>query len=72
MALVFLGLSVQEVGPKAQAVNAFKKAIQESPDNPLAWNGIISYYEKNGTPTEESKKELFDAYIKITKLESYV
>ncbi|CAH0550739.1 unnamed protein product [Brassicogethes aeneus] len=68
MALVFLGLSLQEVGPKDQAPKAFKKAIQECSDNPLAWNGLINYYEKN--TAENCKKDLLEAYLTMLKIET--
>lgn len=66
MALVFLGLSLQETGPSDQAPKAFRKAIQSNPDNILAWNGLANYYEKIETP--ESKEELIDVYISLLQL----
>nr|CAH7731856.1 unnamed protein product [Callosobruchus chinensis] len=68
MAFIFLGLSLQEVGPANQAPKAFQKAIELDPSNILAYNGLISYYEK--IDTEDSKKELVKLYTKILELES--
>ncbi|CAH1156223.1 unnamed protein product [Phaedon cochleariae] len=68
MGLIFLGLSLQEVGPSEQAVKAFRKAIQHDESNPLAWNGVINYYEK--FDDDESKKHLVQSYIGILNAES--
>lgn len=70
LALIFLGLALQEVGPTDKAIKAFQKAEQLEPSNPLAWNGIISYYEK--VNNEESRIELIQAYIKILEIERCV
>ncbi|CAH1994676.1 unnamed protein product [Acanthoscelides obtectus] len=67
MALIFLGLSLQEVGPEDQAPKAFKKAIELNSTNPLAYNGLISYYEK--IDNEDAKKELVKLYTEILELE---
>nr|XP_022913100.1 tetratricopeptide repeat protein 37-like [Onthophagus taurus] len=67
MALVFFGISLQEVGPIEQAQNAFKKAIQLNNSNWIAYNGLASLYEKHGN--EEEKKELFKIYQIIIKLD---
>lgn len=67
MALVFLGISLQEVGPIDQAPNAFRKAIQSNSENILAWNGLCNYYEKVNTP--KSKLELLEVYARLLNLE---
>lgn len=69
MALVFLGISMQEVGPREQASHAFRKAIQANPDQPLAWNGLASYYEKD--ETETASKELIPVYEKLLQTERF-
>lgn len=66
MALVFLGVSLQEVGPKDQAPLAFKKAIRLDSTKILAWNGLLNYYEKNEFA---NKTELADVYLAVMKLE---
>ncbi|CAG9862355.1 unnamed protein product [Phyllotreta striolata] len=68
MALVFLGLALQEVGPVEQASKAFQKAIDLTPSNPLAWNGLVNYYEKLNT--EESKDKLVELYISALEVET--
>ncbi|KAG5897490.1 hypothetical protein JTB14_031114 [Gonioctena quinquepunctata] len=68
MAFVFLGLSLQEVGPSDQAVKAFRKAIELTPQNLLAWNGLIKYYEK--LDDEDAKKNLIQPYLTALKLET--
>lgn len=70
MGLVFLGVSLQEVGPKDQALLAFKKAIRLDSTKILAWNGLLSYYEKCEKPQETA--ELVDIYLTLIKLEEYV
>nr|CAI5830097.1 unnamed protein product [Callosobruchus analis] len=68
MALIFLGLSLQEAGQANQAPKAFQKAIELEPSNALAYNGLISYYEK--IDADDSKKELVKLYTQILELES--
>ncbi|KAJ8978706.1 hypothetical protein NQ317_015954 [Molorchus minor] len=68
MALVFLGLSLQEVGPTDQAPKAFRKAIECNSENPLAWTGLINYYEK--LDTDDARKELIKLYSKAVDIES--
>lgn len=68
MALVFLGLSLQETGPTDQAPNAFRKAIHINPSNILAWNGLANYYEK--IQNEDSRKELVQIYVSLLELET--
>uniref|UniRef100_A0A6P7G2Q1 Tetratricopeptide repeat protein 37 n=1 Tax=Diabrotica virgifera virgifera TaxID=50390 RepID=A0A6P7G2Q1_DIAVI len=68
MALVFLGLALQEVGPVEQACKAFQKAIEHNPTNPLAWNGLVIYYEKS--ESDEAKNKLVDAYLSALKVET--
>lgn len=67
MALVFLGLSFQELGPHDQVPKAFQKAVQLNPSNSLAWNGLINYYEN--IDSVETKKELIKLYSSILSLE---
>ncbi|KAI4467992.1 superkiller 3 protein-related [Holotrichia oblita] len=67
MALVFMGISLQEIGPEEQALLAFKKAIQLNATNILAYNGLANYYEKKNTIA--SKQELFKLYLTLLQLE---
>lgn len=68
MGLIFLGASLQEIGPLEQVPLVFRKAIQIDPSNILAWNGLRSYYEK--LDTNEAKFELVDVYCKLLKMET--
>ena len=67
MAMVFLGLSLQEIGPIEHTPKAFQKAIDLCPSNPLAWQGLINYYEKQ--ETNEVKTELIKSLISYLKIE---
>lgn len=70
MALIFLGVSLQEVGPLEQVPLVFRKAIQLDSSNILAWNGLRNYYER--TDGCEAKKELVDVYFKLLEKERYL
>lgn len=67
MALVFFGISLQEVGPRDQAPLAFRKAILSSPDQILAWTGLANYYEKD--ESDSASKELISIYGKLLDIE---
>lgn len=67
MGLVFFGLSGQETGsPADQIVKAFRKAIKLNPENILAWNGLMNYYESQ----KQDPNELLDVYVTMLKLET--
>ncbi|KAB0804312.1 hypothetical protein PPYR_01282 [Photinus pyralis] len=68
MALVFVGLSLQELGLNDKVIPTFKKAIQISPKNALAFNGLANYLEK--LQTDEAQAELISIYVTILNLES--
>ncbi|XP_030763307.1 tetratricopeptide repeat protein 37 [Sitophilus oryzae] len=68
MAMVFLGFSLQEVGPIEQTPKAFQKAINLAPTNPLAWQGLINYYEK--IEQEDAKTELIKTILSYLDVES--
>ncbi|XP_026757687.2 tetratricopeptide repeat protein 37 [Galleria mellonella] len=61
MGLVLLGKSLQD---SDQAPLAYQKAISNKPDQPLAWQGLANYYEKN-----DDKLKLFSVYDEILKLQ---
>lgn len=69
MALVFFGISLQEVGPRDQAPLAFRKAILSSPDQILAWTGLANYYEKD--ESDLASKELISIYEKLLDMERF-
>ncbi|KAK5647507.1 hypothetical protein RI129_002399 [Pyrocoelia pectoralis] len=68
MALVFVGLSLQELGLNDKVAPTFKKAIQICPKNILAWNGLANYFEK--LQTDVAQTELISIYVTILDLES--
>lgn len=68
MALIFLGKTLQEVGPKEQAIHAYQKAINLNSEQTLAWHGLASYYEKDNET--DNKKELQNVYKKLISIET--
>ncbi|XP_018320873.1 tetratricopeptide repeat protein 37 [Agrilus planipennis] len=68
MGLVFLGISLQEVGPTDQAKKAFLKAINVNSENVLAWNGLLNYYDQ--FENEIDTAHLIEVYLKILDLET--
>ncbi|XP_045477416.1 tetratricopeptide repeat protein 37 [Harmonia axyridis] len=60
IALVFLGLSIQETDPSEESEKAFRRAIEINPENLLAWNGLANYFEK--IDTTEARLELIKIY----------
>lgn len=70
LALVIFGAALQESELKNDAVNAFRKAIELSPKQILAWQGLASYYEKEGD--EKFHHELIPVYRELLLLETYV
>ncbi|XP_059057141.1 superkiller complex protein 3 [Achroia grisella] len=61
MALVLLGKSLQDSN---QAPLAYQKAVSTKPDQPLAWQGLANYYERNN-----DKMKLFSIYNEILNLQ---
>ncbi|GFY59441.1 tetratricopeptide repeat protein 37 [Trichonephila inaurata madagascariensis] len=62
-AWVFVGAAAQEIDQPDQSEAAFKRAIEISPDQPLAWQGLCSFYEKH-----ESKENVLELHSVYTKL----
>jgi len=70
VALVLFGASLQESDQHEEAPKAFKKASALSPELPLAWQGLVSYFEKNAkTLNTESERELLKAYAHLIPIE---
>ncbi|GIY72067.1 tetratricopeptide repeat protein 37 [Caerostris extrusa] len=65
-AWVFVGVAAQEIDQPDQSEVAFKKAIEISPDQLLAWQGLCSFYEKHDT--EKNIPELYSVYLKLLEL----
>ncbi|KAJ3501664.1 hypothetical protein NLJ89_g9238 [Agrocybe chaxingu] len=45
---VFLGLALLELGENDESEQIYRKAIELNPTQPLAWQGITSFYERTG------------------------
>jgi len=61
---------LQDSEQKDQAPKAFRKAIEVSPKQLLAWQGLASFYEKENS--ESDQDELFPIYQQLLSLERYV
>eukprot|EP00092_Neocalanus_flemingeri_P033930 GFUD01036895.1.p1 GENE.GFUD01036895.1~~GFUD01036895.1.p1 ORF type:complete len:1307 (+),score=422.74 GFUD01036895.1:54-3974(+) len=46
MALVFCGLSLSELDQPEQAVQAYKRAVEFTPEQVVGWEGLLKFYEK--------------------------
>ncbi|KAG1676497.1 Tetratricopeptide repeat protein 37 [Nymphon striatum] len=63
-ALVFIGIAAQELDQHDQAVLAFRRAINNSPEQVLAWQGLCTFYEKTN---QEKDVALIEIYEKLMK-----
>lgn len=71
-ALVMLAAALREIKEhKSQTPVALKKAIDLNPDNPLAWQGLVAYYEKE-PDNAEAWIWLVPAYCKLLQLDRYI
>lgn len=71
VALVLFGASLQESDQHNEAPKAFKKACEVAPDQPLAWQGLVSYYEKHRKNVgSEADTELLKAYAPLISIET--
>lgn len=68
--LVLFGVALQDSEQKDQAPKAYRKAIEVSPKQILAWQGLASFYEKENS--ESDQKELLPIYQQLLLLERYV
>ncbi|KAJ6593707.1 TPR-like protein [Mycena capillaripes] len=55
---VFLGLSLLELGDLEQSEQAYRRAIDSSPEQLLAWQGILKFYERT---------EKWDKYVETAR-----
>ncbi|KAG8187841.1 hypothetical protein JTE90_001215 [Oedothorax gibbosus] len=65
-AWVFVGAAAQEVDQAEQSEEAFRKAIEISPEQILAWQGLCSFYEKHDN--EDNIPKLITVYKKLLDL----
>ncbi|GAB1861709.1 Tetratricopeptide repeat protein 37 [Camponotus japonicus] len=70
MALILLARAMQEIEEfKLQVVLVLQKAVEVQPNNPLAWQGLVAYYEKVPQDNDNWRK-LASAYCKLLQLDS--
>lgn len=68
-ALVLMAAAMREVEEyKLQVPNTLKKAVHVQPDNPLAWHGLLVYYESQ-PDNADIWIELVPIYCKILQLD---
>ncbi len=67
MALVFCGLCFSELEQPEQALLAYKKAIDNAPDQLTPWQGLAAFYEKHGVKSkdEDYLTSMCNAYRKL-------
>ncbi|XP_013777093.1 tetratricopeptide repeat protein 37-like [Limulus polyphemus] len=65
-AWVFIGAAAEEMGELEQTLAAFNKAIDISPDQVLAWQGLCNFYEKHYN--DDNRKALENVYKKLKEL----
>ncbi|XP_046833328.1 tetratricopeptide repeat protein 37 [Vespa crabro] len=71
LALILLGASMLEVEEcKSYTPAAFQKAIDIQPNNPLAWQGLVTYYEKESKNNCNVLNQLIESYCKLLELDS--
>ncbi|KAI8140771.1 hypothetical protein BJV82DRAFT_621045 [Fennellomyces sp. T-0311] len=54
-AWVFLGVAYTGLENDEEAVKSYRRAIELNPDQMLAWQGLVSFYEKRGQKEEMAK-----------------
>lgn len=64
---MLFGAALQESEQKDHAPNAFRKAIEVSPDQILAWQGLAAFYEKENS--SKNAEYLVPIYQKLLLLE---
>lgn len=70
-ALMLLAAAMREIDEyKSQVPSILQKGTKIQADNPLAWYGLVSYYEKN-LDNNECYNQLLLAYYKLLEIERY-
>lgn len=71
VALVLLGAAMQELDDlRSQAPLALKRASDIQPNNILAWQGLVAFYEREPT-SPSSLTELINAHGKLLQLDRF-
>lgn len=69
-ALLLLARAMQEVEEfKSQVALVLQKAVEVQPSNPLAWQGLVAYYEKGQLQNNGNLEKLATAYCKLLQLD---
>lgn len=71
-AYVLIGAAMREIDElKMQSPMALKKATALEPDNPLAWQGLMNFYEKEPENNENSN-ELLKIYCQVLRFTRFL
>lgn len=65
-ALVFLGKSAEGLNQSDHALKAYRQAIDVSPDEILAWQGLNKLYEKYPPTQTKDHTEVLEKLVKLT------
>jgi tetratricopeptide (TPR) repeat protein len=68
-AYVFIGVAAEGIDEFDQALKAYTKAAEISPEQLLAWQGLSGFYEKHDRK-EEYKEHQISVYKKLVELQS--
>lgn len=64
---------MQESDQHEEAPKAYRRANEVSPDQPLAWQGLVSYCEKHKkTITPDVEEDLLKAYAHLIPLDRFL
>ena len=69
-ALIFCGLCMAEQGHNDKAVQAYKRATDQCPDQSEGWKGLAKFYEKQqqeaeGKVNEKLKQDYIEVLVKL-------
>ena len=69
-ALIFCGLCLAEQGQNDKAVQAYKRATNQCPDQAEGWKGLAKFYEKQqqmeeGKMDEKCKRDYMEVLAKL-------
>ena len=69
-ALIFCGLCMAEQGHNVKAVQAYKRATDQCPDQSEGWKGLAKFYEKQqqeaeGKVDEKLKQDYIEVLVKL-------
>lgn len=65
-ALVFLGKAAEGLNQFDHALKAYRQAIDASPEEMIAWQGLNKLYEKNPPSKTKDHTEVFEKLVLLT------